>query len=162
MNREHSKPIHVFREGSRGCLYTRMRNEGKRKERLQAQRGREREPIKEGVEGGTILKPNAFAPWRVRCNELYVNEIVSIVFSRRGVVSLSVLRGLIEKQRLQFHKIHTSDRCRRACFTSCGFESVVRVKFNFISYSCNTKISNKRTCRKCEIDRPFSADRLII
>lgn len=38
----------------------------------------------------------------------YVNEIVSIVFSCRGIVPLSVLRGLIEKQRLQFCKIRTS------------------------------------------------------
>lgn len=37
----------------------------------------------------------------------YVNEIISIVFSRRAV-SLSVPRGLIEKQRLQFCKIRTS------------------------------------------------------
>lgn len=40
----------------------------------------------------------------------YVNEIVLIVFSRRGVVSLSVLRGLIDKQRLQFRKIRALPR----------------------------------------------------
>lgn len=102
MNCEHSKPIHVFREGSRECVCARIRNGGKGK--LQAQEEQEREPIKEGVGWDDFKTEYAGAHDATS----YVNEIVSIVFSRWGVVSLSVLRGLIEKQRLQFCKIRTS------------------------------------------------------
>jgi len=102
MNCEHSKPIHVFREGSCGCIYARIRNSGKGK--LQAQEEEARKPINQGV-GWNDFKAEYVGAHGATS---YVNEIVSIVFSHRGIISLSVLRGLIEKQRLQFCKIRTS------------------------------------------------------
>lgn len=83
-------------------MCARIRNGGKG--RLQAQEEEARKPIKERV-GRDDFKAEYIGAHDATS---YVNEIISIVFSRRGIVSLSVLRGLIEKQRLQFCKIRTS------------------------------------------------------
>lgn len=102
MNCEHSKPIHVFREGSRECVCARIRNGGK--SRLQAQEEEERKRDQREV-GWDDFKAEYIGAHDATS---YVNEIVSIVFSHRSILSLLVLRGLIEKQRLQFCKIRTS------------------------------------------------------
>lgn len=66
------------------------------------------EPIKEGV-GRDDFKAEYVGAHDATS---YVNEIVSIVFSRRGILSLSIFRGLIEKQRLQFlQNSHFCHRC---------------------------------------------------
>jgi len=65
MNRERSKPIHVFREGSRGCV---ARPEGKLGGTTSPP-GWERDGRSPATTGGeTIFKPNAFA--RSECDHV--------------------------------------------------------------------------------------------
>lgn len=140
MNREHSKPTHVFRGGSRGwvCAREYTGNGG----RLLPQGGKEKANQRE-TWSGTILKPDAFAP-RPRCNELRERDRINCFFSPRRRLFFRA-PGLIEKQRLQFCKIpHLRQGCccccllaglmlARACSASCRALGCAISRINEIS-----------------------------
>lgn len=106
MNRGHSKPIHVFREGSRGCVRAGIRciverADGREEERRPIKGGWGRDDFKAECARTVVARAMQRATWMTSYQLFFLAEA-------HRFVSLSVLRGLIEKQRLQFCKIRTS------------------------------------------------------
>lgn len=134
MNREHSKPIHVFRKGSRGYVCARIRNRGKGRQKESAcvcvrekERQREGGRLCRGEREKADQRAMEWDDFKAEC----VRTVACIdatssartknarsyqlfFLAEASRLSFPVLRRLIEKQRFQFCKICTFDK-RREC-----------------------------------------------